>query len=82
MLVTQQPTKVSHSKFHNEATGENVQTELHETATQIKVYSDNALLATVQKVADGYQLDGYVFELFLELMEYLLIGDATVVYTY
>lgn len=79
MIATQQPTKVRTSKWHNEATGANITTDIHETATQIKIYSDNALLTTAQKVVDGYQFDGYIFDLFIELMDYILTGDSVVV---
>jgi len=82
MLATQQPTTVINSKFYSEPTDRLIDCQLHETVDEVKVYSDNALLATIQKVADGYQFDGYVFGLFIELMEYILSGDAVIVLNY
>lgn len=78
-LTTQQSTQVSTSKFYQETTDSFIDCQLHKSASDIKVYHDNALLATIQRVADGYQLDGYIFSLFIELMDYLLIGNHGVV---
>ena len=82
MLATQQPTTVINSKFYSESTDRLIDCQLHETVDEVKVYSDNALLATIQKVADGYKFDGYVFGLFLELMDYILTGNAVIVLNY
>ena len=82
MLATQQPTKVINSKFYNEAIDRLIDCQLHETVDEVRVYSDNALLATIQKVADGYKFEGYVFYLFIELMDYILSGDAVIVLSY
>jgi hypothetical protein len=82
MLATQQPTKVINSKFYSEPTDRLIDCQLHETVDEVKIYSDNALLATIQKVADGYKFDGYVFGLFLELMDYILTGNDVIVLSY
>ncbi len=82
MLATQQPITVINSKFYSEPTDRLIDCQLHETVTEVKVYSDNALLATIQKVADSYRFDGYVFDLFIELMDYILAGNDVIVLSY
>jgi hypothetical protein len=72
MLATQQPTKVINSKFYSEPTDRLIDCQLHETVAEVNVYSDNALLATIHKVADGYQFDGYLTLCWLKPSRFLV----------